>query len=415
MTETRPDRKTAALAALLAAGLVLAPAAAPLAAAQSGDRVTITAVVVTERETPIPGATVIATWDGGETRGTTAGNGRVFLDVPRGATVSFDVDHSEYARNDPLRRTIGPDTDEVTVEVSPAVRFTYRVTGSDDEPIAGAQVRVLNDRGTEVVSGQTDADGRYATPRLAAADYTIRIERAGYFTVTRTESGTQSVTRPITLERGLVTLSVTVTDSRLGSPVEGATVRAAGESGETGADGLVALDVPVNDDVRVAAERDGYADASTEVPVSESDRALNLTMTRTPNLTLSAVNDRVVVGESTVVEVRDAYDDPAANVTVLLDGEAVGETDDEGELAVAVESAGEHELRARRGNTRSAPVVVEGVAVGEGGTTTAAPGTSTGAVRTPSSGLAPGFGVAAALAALSLLAALGYAGRSSRR
>lgn len=415
MIETRFDRPTAALAALVVVGLVLAPATAPLATAQSGDRVTITAVVVTERETPIPGATVIATWDGGETRGTTAGNGRVFLDVPRGATVSFDVDHSEYARNDPLRRTITADTDQVTVAVSPAVRFTYRVTGSDDEPIEGAQVRVLNDRGNEVVSGETDANGRYATPRLAAADYTIRIERAGYFTVTRSESGTQSATRPITLERGLATLSVTVTDPRLGSPLAGATVRVAGESGETGDDGLVALDVPVNDEVTVAAERDGYADASTEVSVAESDRALNLTMSRTPNLTISAANRRVVVGESTVVEVRDAYDDPATNVTVLLDGEAVGETDDEGELVVTVESAGEHELRARRGNVRSDPAVVEGVAAGEDGTATATPGTSTGAVRTPSSGLAPGFGVAAALAALSLLAALGYAGRSSRR
>ena len=412
MSETRIDRQTAALAALVVAALVLAPAAAPLVAAQSGDRVTVTAVVVTERETPVPGATVTATWDGGETQGTTAGNGRVFLDVPRGVTLSFDVDHPAYTRNNPLRRTIGPNTDEVTVEVSQAVRFVYRVTGEDDDPIEGAQVRVLNDRGTEVVSGETGPDGRYATPQLAAADYTIRIERAGYRTVTRNESGPQSVTRPITLERGLVTLAVTVTDPRAGAPVEGATVRASGASGETGADGRVALEAPVNRELTVTAEREGYGDTSADVAVAESDRALNLTMRRVPNLTLSAVNDRVVVGESTVVEVRDAYDDPAANVTVLLDGEAVGETDDEGELAVTVDSAGEHELRARRGNVRSAPVAVEGVAAGEAGSPTAAPGTSTGTVRTPSSGLAPGFGAGAALAAL---AALAYAGRSSRR
>jgi hypothetical protein len=417
MAGTRPEtrRRQTALGALLVVALVLAPAAAPLATAQSGDRVTITVLVTTERETPIPDATVVASWDGGETQGTTAGNGRVFLDVPRGATISFEVDHSEYTRNSPLRRTITPDTDEVTVEVSQAVRFTYRVTGEDNEAIAGAQVRVLDDRGREIATGETDADGRYATPRLAAADYTVRFERAGYFTVTRSESGTQSVTRPITLERGLATLTVAITDPRLGQPVEGATVDAAGQSAESNANGRVALDVPVNDEVTVTAEREGYADAERTAAVEESDRTLELTMARLPNLTLAAVNDRVVVGESTLIEVRDAYDDPAANVTILLDGETVGETDADGELAVTIDSAGEHELRARRGNTRSDPVAVEGVATGETGSATATQGTSTGAVRTPSSGLAPGFGALPALAALAALFTLAYVSRSPRR
>jgi hypothetical protein len=417
MAGTRPEtrRRQTALGALLVVALVLAPAAAPLATAQSGDRVTITVLVTTERETPIPDATVVASWDGGETQGTTAGNGRVFLDVPRGATISFEVDHSEYTRNSPLRRTITPDTDEVTVEVSQAVRFTYRVTGEDNEAIAGAQVRVLDDRGREIATGETDADGRYATPRLAAADYTVRFERAGYFTVTRSESGTQSVTRPITLERGLATLTVAITDPRLGQPLEGATVDAAGQSAESNANGRVALDVPVNDEVTVTAEREGYADAERTAAVEESDRTLELTMARLPNLTLAAVNDRVVVGESTLIEVRDAYDDPAANVTILLDGETVGETDADGELAVTIDSAGEHELRARRGNTRSDPVAVEGVATGETGSATATQGTSTGAVRTPSSGLAPGFGALPALAALAALFTLAYVSRSPRR
>jgi 5-hydroxyisourate hydrolase-like protein (transthyretin family) len=408
MTGTRSDRsrRTAALAALVVAALVVVPAAAPIATAQSGETATITVLVTTERETPIPNATVIATWDGGETQGTTAGNGRVFIDVPRGATVSFDVDHSAYTRNNPLRRTIGPDTDEVTVEVSEAVRFTYRVTG------AGTDVSVLDDRDREVAGGETGADGRYRTPRLAAGDYTVRFERTGYFTVNRSERGTQSVTRPITLERGLVTLAVNVTDSRTGTPLEGATVRAADESGETDADGRVDLDVPVNDEVQVSTSLEGYGDATRSLAVGEADRTVAVSVARLPNLTASAANDRVVVGESTLVSVRDAYDDPAANVTVLVDGEAVGETDADGELLVTVESAGDHEIRARRGNTRSPAVVVEGVATGDAGSATATPGTSTGAVRTPSSGLAPGFGVGAALAALLLL---GYAVRSPRR
>jgi hypothetical protein len=200
------------------------------------------------------------------------------------------------------------------------------------------------------------------------------------------------------MERGLVTLAVNASDPRLGAPVADVDVEAADESGTTGADGRVDLSVPVNSEVEVVATRDGYADARTTVAVAEADRSLNVSLARVPNLTLSAANDRVVVGESVVVEVRDAYGDPAANVTVLRDDEAVGTTDADGELAVPVETAGDQTLRARRGDVRSETVVVEGVATG-GAATATADGTSTGAVRTPSSGLAPGFSVLAALLA----------------
>jgi 5-hydroxyisourate hydrolase-like protein (transthyretin family) len=408
---TRSPLDPSAAVAVAVAAVVLAAAGAPLAAAQSGDRTTITVVVVTERETPVPGATVSATWEGGETTGQTAGNGRVFLDVPVGATVAFDVDHPDVVRNSPYRRTIRADTDEVTVVASPAVTFTYRVRDADGDALSDVAVSVTDDDGREVAAGETDADGRYASPRLAAGAYTVRFERTGYFDVTRSESGSQSVTRPIEMERGLVTLAVNVSDPRVGTPVADATVEAAGESATTGADGRADLAVPVNTEVDLVAAREGYADARTTVPVAEADRSVNVSLARLPNLTLSAANDRVVVGERVVVEVRDAYGGPAANVTVLRDGEAVGTTDAEGELAVPVEAAGDHTLRARRGNVRSATVTVEGVATGDG--TTAAPGTSTGAVRTPSSGLAPGFGALAALVAL--VAAGAYAGRSSRR
>ena len=130
--------------ALVLAALVVVAAAAPVATSESGDRVTVTILVTTDRETPVPDATVTAAWDGGETQGTTAGNGKVFLDVPRGATVSFDADQSDYTRNSPLRRTIGPATDQVTVEVSVAVQFTYRVSDAAGDPLSGTDVSGLN-------------------------------------------------------------------------------------------------------------------------------------------------------------------------------------------------------------------------------------------------------------------------------
>jgi flagellar hook assembly protein FlgD len=403
-----------ALVVVLVVSLLAAPVGP--ATAQSGDdTTTVTVTVQTDDRTPVTAATVTASWEGGETSGDTAGNGKVFLDVPAGTTVAFAVDHPDFTRNFPLRRTVDADTDEVTVEVAPAVTFTYRVSDAEDEPVTDAAVTVLDDQGREVAADETDADGEFVTPQLEAGSYEVTMRKPGFRTVERTEDTSVGVTRQIEMTRGDVVLRVDVRDPRADVDVPGATVRVSGSTAETNADGRASLSIPVNTEVRVQVSREGYGDASRSVAVEESARTVEVGLARLPNLTVETVNRRVVVGESTVVRVTDAYGDPAANVTVLYDGEAVGTTGADGEVTVAVESAGEHEIGARRDRVTANTVTVEGVDEGDATTGTA---TSTAAVRTPgpSSGLAPGFGVGASLAALALLG-LGYAVRSvsSRR
>jgi hypothetical protein len=406
----RHDRRSAAALAVVVVVSVLA-APVGVGAAQSGDdTTTVTVTVQTDDRTPVSGATVTATWDGGETSGDTAGNGKVFLDVPTGATVAFAVDHPEFTRNFPLRRTVDADTDEVTVEVSPAVTLTYRASDAEDDPVTDAAVTVVDDRGREVATGETDADGEFVSPQLEAGRYEVTLRKPGFLTVERTEETGVGVTRQVEMARGDVVLRVDVRDPRADADVAGATVRVAGSTAETNADGRASLSVPVNTQVRVQVNREGYGDASRQVSVEESTRTVEVALARLPNLTVETVNRRVVVGESTLVRVTDAYGDPAANVTVLYDGEAVATTDESGEATVPVESAGEHEVSARRDRVTADAVTVEGVDEGDATTDTA---TSTATVRTPgpSSGLAPGFGVGAALAAV---LALAYAASSRR-
>jgi PGF-CTERM protein len=391
------DRCRVGVALALAIALVVVPVAALPASGQSEDTVTLTVSVVTDRGTPVGGAAVEASWDGDSTRATTAGNGKVFVDVPAGATVSLDVRHEGYTRNFPFRATVREDR-VVTVEVRPAVTFAYAVSDADGDAVADARVTVLDTAERVVARGTTDANGRYATGPLEAGTYRVRFERAGFYNHTRTEEATQDRTRRVTLKRGTVALTVAVSDPHFEPPrpVANATVNGSGlGSVRTDDGGTAVLDAPVNSQVEVAVEKEGYRSTTRSLAVGEAARRANVSVGRAPNLTLVATNSRVVVGESVLVEVRDAYDDPAGNVTVLRDGDPVGTTDGAGELAVPVGTAGPHELRARGRGTSSNRVTVEGVTAADA---TTGNGTDTGTGTTGS--LAPGFGALAAVVAL---------------
>ncbi len=407
----RASRRAIAAAVLLVVAALVA-GSAPAVAQSGGDTTTVTVTVETEDGTPVSGATVAAGWDGGETSADTAGNGKLFLDVPVGATVSFDVDHPDYTRNFPLRRTVGEDTDSVTVEVTDAVRFTYRVSSRQGDAVEGVRVAVVDDAEREVAAGRTGGDGRFTTERIEAGSYAVRFTKTGYLSVERTEEAGVDVTRRIEVERADAVLTVDVRDPRAGEAISGATVRVGDKTARTDDSGRATVSVPVNSEARVEVTREGYGDATSEASVGESDRTVEVALSRLPSLSLESANERVVVGESARVTVTDAYGDPAANVTVLVDGEAVATTDGNGEALVPVSEAGETAVRARRGRTTSNRVTVEGVS-GAGtdtGTTTGTVSTDDGGV--PTFGAAPGFGAVAALVALLSLA---YLARDSRR
>jgi hypothetical protein len=403
-------RAIAATVTLLVAALVAG--SAPAVAQSGGDTTTVTVTVETEDGAPVSGAAVAATWDSGQTSADTAGNGKVFVDVPVGTTVSFDVDHPDYTRNFPFRRTVGENTDSVTVEVTDAVQFTYRVNDQQGDAVEDVRVAVVDGAEREVAAGQTNGDGQFTTEQIEAGSYVVRFTKTGYLTVERTEETGVDVTRRIEAERADAVLAVDVRDPRAGEAVSGATVRVDDKTARTDDSGRATVSVPVNSEARVEVTREGYADATSEASVGESDRTVEVALFRLPSLSLESSNERVVVGESARVTVTDAYDDPAANVTVLVDGEAVATTDGDGEALVPVSETGETEVRARRSRTTSNRVTVEGVSGAGAGT-----GTTTGTVSTddgefPSFGAAPGFGVVAALVALLSLA---YLARDSRR
>jgi PGF-CTERM protein len=174
-------------------------------------------------------------------------------------------------------------------------------------------------------------------------------------------------------------------------------------------EGTASLNVPVNVAYDVEVVKEGY-DASTErVRVRESPTSVNATAQRTPTLSVRPANDRVLVGETTRVTVRNAYDEAAAGVTVAVDGETVGETDDRGEIEVPISSAGNRTIVAMDGDVESDPVTVEGVDTASeadpGANGSNDTGDEDGSDATDDG--VPGFGVVAAVLALLAAAVAG--------
>lgn len=390
---------------VLAALGMAVPAVGPVAA--QSDTVTLTVAVEDLNGDPVANATVRASWDGGSDRKTTAGNGKVFMDVPAGETVTFTVEHPNYVRNRPFRATRTSDG-EVTIPVAPKASLTVVAANDAGDPIEGASVTVVR-KGRTIATGRTGADGRYATGDIEAREYEITVSKPGYFTRRLTDDLGGPVTRRVTLRTGTVEYTFVVRDDHFDPPrpVENATV-GVGSVGSvrTLAGGRGSIGVPVNTVQEVRVTKPGYETVSRRVRIGESRGNVTLTTSRTENVSVRAGNRRVVVGERVTVEVSNAYGEPVEGATVLLDGSSVGTTDAEGTLAVVIEERGPHEIRARRNALTSAPVTVEGVVPAGTRTATASP-TATAADEGPfgiARGVAPGFGPGAALAALALAA-----------
>jgi hypothetical protein len=388
---------------LLVALFVTMAAAAP-AAAQEDDVVTLTVAVETGTGAALPDATIAATWDGGSAEATTASNGKAFVDVPAGARVELDASHPDYVRNFPLVVENATERD-VTVAVAPRASLAVTAEG-DDGPLADASV-VLRRDGRIVTNGRTDDDGRFETGSVEAGDYDLAVVKAGYYRNATDVTVEGEARRTVALESGAVTYTVAVVDPHFdpAEPVPEATVAVDGVgSVQTLRDGETTARLPVNAELDVTVSKAGYVETSRTLSVGETAGNVTVDLSRTPSLSVSPVNERVVAGESVVVEVTNAYDEPVAGATVLRNDEAVGQTDEDGEVAVTIPDAGEYELGARQGDVRADAVTVTGVRAAtdtptptETETATATPtGTAT---DSPSSGFAPGFSPLAALVA----------------
>lgn len=342
--------------------------------AAGADPITLTVSVTDQDGDPVGGVDVEATWETesdetGTASGTTASNGNVLLDVPEGASVELDVDDGTYVRNRPLRIASASAAD-VSLGVSRSGTATVTVVDDRNRSQADARVTVRED-GRAIDRGETDADGVYETARLERGTYDVTVVKPGYFETERSVTVSRNAETTVGIERGTVTLEVRTFDDHFDPPVPIETgairVSSAVYGGEVSVtEGTASLNVPVNDAYTVAVVKEGYDASSERVRVRESSVSTNVTARRTPTLSVTPANERVLVGETTRVTVRNAYDEPTGGATVEVDGDAVGETDERGEVDVPVSSAGNRTIVARNGDVTSDPVTVEGVETVDG-------------------------------------------------
>jgi hypothetical protein len=387
---------------LLLAAMVVCSVAAVAAPTAAQDTATLTVSVVTDDGAGIGGATIEASWDGGETTETTAGNGKAFVDVPAGADVELSVESEDYIRNTPF---VVENADDREVEVTVARKGQLTVEATDpDGAVEDVRVRLLRS-GTEISEGRTDAQGSYTTDVVEQGSYVVRLYKPGYYrNATRVTVGEDSNVS-FGMRKGKVNVQFEAVDDHFSEPQRLSDVQVSvddlGTQRTTG--GTVTFSLPVNSRYSVTATKDGYQVNETSIFVGTAEETVRLAINRERTLTIEPANQRVVVGETVSVRVRDAYGDRVEGATILVDGEEAATTDAEGNAAVPIESDGDHELEAEYEGVTSTSVTVEGVS-GDGGTPE--PTDSPTASPTPEEGLdvpLPGFGPVAALLALLLV------------
>lgn len=344
---------------------VLATPMITAGAVGASEEMTVSVHVVDDDGNDVAGATVTASWDGGNETEETASNGQTLIDVPSGADVAVTVEDGDLLQNNPKEiGTVRSHTD-VTVELFPETTATVTVTDGE-APIEGATVTLTKtDEDRAAATGTTDGDGEVTAEAIEEGQYDVAIERRGYYDRSATvDFGTTSETS-VAMEPGTVDVSVTITDGYLEEPLEtDVTFLKDGEHDatvSTNEDGQRTIPLDVNTKYTAVVEKDGYDDPERDVVVGESDQTISYEIERAPAVTLEAMNERVLVGETVGVDVTDEYDEPIEGGEIRLDGEAVATTAADGSAAVPIDEAGEHELTAVAEGTTSEAVPVEGV------------------------------------------------------
>jgi PGF-CTERM protein len=393
-------QKLALLAVVVVAASMLVT---PVAAQQDA---TMTISVVDQQGNAISGATVTASWDGGENSDDTAGNGRVFLDVPEGAQVQLSIDHPGYVRNQP-RVIANAQEAEYTVEVHRRGRLTATIQDSTG-PVENARVRIRKQESDFLVTDTTtDGQGAVDTGPIEYGTYSVFVQKPGYPTTTRTVEVNGTMEPTFEVNTASTTVTFNVIDDHFDDPrgVDSAQVQVTGIRGFQGSsttldNGEATASVPVNSRVEYTITKDGYPEQTGSFQVNESNRRVRITMQRIPGVTIEAANDRVLVGETVSVTVRNQYGEPVPGLPVSAGGQQVTETNDQGVAQVPVESTGNLTITATRGQA-SGQVTVEGVeAAAQNTPTPTAEATPTPTAENPLPVSTPGFTPIVALVAL---------------
>ncbi len=396
--------------------LLLALVPAPAVAAD----VTLTVGVETEAGESISGGNVTATWDGGSDTADLSASGKALLDVPDGAAVEITLSHGDYIRNSPVLVEDASEED-VTMTVHEISEATVSVADASGA-VEDALVTLAQD-GTTVVSERT-TDGTIETGEIEAGDYTLTVEKAGYYTVERTITVPAGASdHEVTINEGSVTLAVNVTDPYFDppQPVEGITVTVPGQGSlSTQSNGQQQLSVPVNTELTVTFSGPAHETVERSVETGEEQISLEVELNRDDTLNVTVHTADVVVGQPAFISVTDEYDDPVPNATVWLNGDAVTETDTDGWARIPIETVGTHVITVEDETTTSNETEIRGVnAAEESPTVTTSDATETteaAATTTPTESTdapIPGFGLLVGMIGMALAMVL-VLGRRSR-
>lgn len=372
----------------------------------TAEEVPIEVTVVDQNGDGLGGATLMVSWDGGSKTVTTVSNGRALFDVPEDKRITIEVDVDDYVRNEPyVIENPSPD-DSIEIPMHEDALATVTV-GNAQGPIENADVRLVKD-GVAVIDGQTDSEGVIESDLIEVGTYELDVVKRGYYRNTTTIDARGHVRPTVVLERGSVTATVNVVDTYYDppQPIENVTVEVGSIStSNTLSNGETTFQVPVNSRPTAVLSKDDYETKSVPMTIGERPRTFNLTLSRSPALTISPSADRVVVGENVSVTVTDEYGDTVPNATVSVNGETIGTTGPQGTLSVPVESAGDHTISVET-DAASQSVTITGFDPGGSETTTAPSMTTTTSAPTTttdegtSSAFGPGFGPIVAVVAL---------------
>jgi len=401
-----------ALVALVALAGAGGTALADASAAQEDD-VTIELSVTTPGGDPIADAEATVEWDGGSETVETRSNGRALVDVPDGAELEITLTHADYVKNGP--HVVESTSANQIVETTMFEPATADVTVVDTEgaPVEGATVRLRKDGQSMIAaSGNTDSEGLFASDEVETGTYDVMVRQPGYYRVTETVEVSGEVQTEIEIEEGEVTVDLNVQDPTPegpGSVSADVDVSLDGErvvSATTSDQGRRSVVLEVNRDYDITVSKESYLELTTSLRIGESNTNATFNITRTPTISMTAGNERVVVGENLRVEVTDEYDRPVEGATVTVDGDAAGETDADGVARVEIPSEGDVEVVAEFEGMRTDAVTVVGItesAGDDGGNVSDEDEDDDGGTGDGS----PGFGVVAALlGALVAIAAL---------
>lgn len=400
------SRSLVRVVVLLTVLAAVAPAAVGTASAQN---VTLTLTTVDQQGNPVGNVDLRITWNesGGPKDVTTRSNGKVFVDVPKGADVTIEVTDDTYLRNFP-RRASNVEGQQIQVPVS--LPGTAEVTVVDEDGLVGnAEVR-LSGNGADITQS-TASNGTTTIGPVERGTYALDVGKSGYLTNTTQIAVTGDVNTTVRIREADRQLSFTVVDDHFSPPqtVPNASIEVEGVGTfTTGSNGQRGVTVSVNREYRVTVSKADYESVTRTISVAESDKQVTATIQRADDLSVDATSDRVVIGESTSVTVTDEYGDPVEGATVSVGGSEVGQTGPDGTATVPIESRGNQTIEVSQGGV-SASVVVEGIQ--PAGPETPTPTetqteTQTPAAETTEGGGGPGFGVLGVIAALAAVLTL---------